>query len=681
MTFFRAAALLLWLTPPFGQAQQADEKSYLSGLSLDALFNIEITIASKTEETTADAPSSVTVISRSEIEKMGVSTLQELLNFVPGFQNTSDIRNGQVAVTQIRGRSNADISNDVLLLIDGQRINTSHDGGPNIFSRLMTLGNIKQVEIIRGPGSALYGSNAFLGVVNVVTDPDLREVSARIGENNHREASLAYSDTWRDTQISLFASAFADDGQDYQVLSDEDGPTMPTTDPREGLDLYARLSYRKLKVNARYQERRFEDFFVFNLLGNGQNFDTTWQTSTDVEYTLVENDRLKLNLTGSHIKHRWRAIAQFAPSPPLPQPWRFGPDFINYDTNLGANLRYRLSDRHNLIAGVFYRDTENDQVDNVSNYVLTDDGASQIIPLFDMPTDQLENYTLINSVEAEKGRVVKGFYFQDKIVFNDRTTLFIGGRYDNYSDLQGRNDTFNPRGGLIFTTNFDAKIKALYGSAFRAPSISELHQISPVTEPNPELKPEEVDTYELGYIQNFRSGRRGRLEATLFHNVIDNVIVSVPKGASVGRVNQGSSEFTGVELELSLAFGDNVVARTSYTNIFMAEVDDPNAGFNPGDGDTTTFQEYGAISLNYHRAAWNANFSALYRGRVKELETQDPYFLAFARFRYDITSSLTLDIMAKNLFDEDYFTFGPTAVNQSVHNRGREASIGIKFFY
>ncbi len=672
---------------------QDDGSGYVTGLSLEELFDIEITIASKTQETTANAPSAATVITRDQIERMGVSNLQELLNFVPGFQSTRDIRNGQVAATQARGRSKADISNDVLVLIDGQRINTSHDGGANIFSRLMTLGNIKQVEVIRGPGSALYGSNAFLGVVNVVTDNGLNEARVRSGENNAREISAAYANQWGDSRFALFSGAFKDDGQDY-ALSDG----QQTQDPREGFDIYAKFERKGLQINARYQERRFEDFFQFNNLGNGLNFDKTWQASINAILTAYRNDRFKLDVTASHIKHRWRAVAKFfdagtplpnlddqtgAPTPevlPLPKPWVFGPGFKNFDDKIGVEMNYTPNERHNLIAGVFYRDTENRTVDNLSNYQLFYSEPFTALPDPDQPTDELRSYTLANSTRAQQDRQVRGFYVQDKITFDESFTLFLGARYDSYSDIVGKDDTFNPRGGLIYNAPNNAVFKALYGSAFRAPSLSELHQESPVTEPNPLLKPEEVETFELVYIQNLSSGQFG---VTAFYNYIDDVITFVPDSNKFGPKNLGNSKFAGLELELQLALGPHFFLRGSYTNIFDAEVDmsDSNDAFDPDDGDPTTFREYGAVSLNYQRSSFNANLSAIYRGTVKALPDQNAYFLTYGKIRYQASPSVAVDISAKNLFDEEYFTYGPTAPNSQVLNRGREASLGVTVKY
>ena len=154
-------------------------------MTLDELLGVKITVASRTEEMIEEAPSSVTVYTRREILNMGVRHLEELMNFVPGFQTArTDEYLQQINAPAARGRRANATGLDILLLIDGQRINESWTGGWAALAAFITVENIKQVEFIRGPGSALYGSNAFLGVINVVIVADVNQTY--LGGGSHR---------------------------------------------------------------------------------------------------------------------------------------------------------------------------------------------------------------------------------------------------------------------------------------------------------------------------------------------------------------------------------------------------------------------------------------------------------------------------------------------------------------
>src|SRR5712675_1973121 len=157
----------------------------LTELPLKALMNLDVPkvyTASKIEQKTTKAPSSVTIVTADEIKKFGYRTLTDLLQSVPGF-NVSYDRN--YAFLGARGVSLGDFNSRMLLLVNGHRVNNNLTDGAYIETDfILDLDIIDRVEIIRGPGSVLYGNNAFFGVINVVT---------RQGKQvNGAEASGAY---------------------------------------------------------------------------------------------------------------------------------------------------------------------------------------------------------------------------------------------------------------------------------------------------------------------------------------------------------------------------------------------------------------------------------------------------------------------------------------------------------
>ena len=150
----------------WAQTNQVD----LTELPLEALMNLEVPKvygASKLEQKTTEAPSSVTIITADEIKKQGYRTLADVLRSVQGF-NISYDRN--YAFLGARGISLGDFNNRVLLLVDGHRVNNNFTDGASIDTAfILDIDLVDRVEIIRGPSSVLYGNNAFFGVINVIT--------------------------------------------------------------------------------------------------------------------------------------------------------------------------------------------------------------------------------------------------------------------------------------------------------------------------------------------------------------------------------------------------------------------------------------------------------------------------------------------------------------------------------
>ena len=160
-----------------------------------------------------------------------------------------------------------------MVLLDGQRLNEANTGSGLFANGLLTVDNIKQVEIIRGPGSALHGSNAFLGVINIITDREKNDIFVRGGtftgnELDIKDIGVKYSEKFSDLSISGFARAFSDKGEIFQNVSDGIKTDDKTRDPREGIDLYAVIEFMELDVSLRYTRRDYSDFFFVGSLGD-----------------------------------------------------------------------------------------------------------------------------------------------------------------------------------------------------------------------------------------------------------------------------------------------------------------------------------------------------------------------------------------------------------------------------
>lgn len=203
----RVSLVILFLFSSIIAQDEPNSTKKLRDLTIAELMNVIVISASKSEEEIVDAPSSVIVFTHKEIESMGISSLEELLNFVPGFQTTRDVEQGTATRISARGRSSA-LSESILFLLNGQRLNDLYTGGASLLNRMIPVENIKQVEIIRGPGSALYGSNAFLGVVNIQTLDDINSFDIKFGTENSREIAANFTQDYGAVKIAGFLKAF-----------------------------------------------------------------------------------------------------------------------------------------------------------------------------------------------------------------------------------------------------------------------------------------------------------------------------------------------------------------------------------------------------------------------------------------------------------------------------------------
>lgn len=645
------------------QKQESQETvTDVDNISLEDLLDVQVTVASKSEEKAVDAPSSVTVFTRVDIENMGISSLEELLNYAPGFQVTRDIEQGTAARISSRGRSSA-LSESVLFLVNGLRINDLYTGGVSILNRLIAVENIKQVEIIRGPGSALYGSNAFLGVVNIVTLEDVNRLIARVGSPGVKQAAVNLSKKL-DNGLSLvaFVKTFSDDGYNYDQVTDIFGEAGATSDPVRGQDALVTLKYKNFSLHGRFMERNLKDFLTFGSLGNFTNDENSRQTSLSLAYSFNVNEKLKLDLRASALQDQWKTLAQLlkkdveiAPGFALSENFIGGPFLESYNTELSAEALYNHSKTLYLSAGISYSRSGISEVKNLfTHHPITLDYQGGIT-----------EFSGDLSFNEEKPRDIFGAYLQGKFSVGKNLGITAGIRLDQYSDFGA---SLNPRAAVIYTTPFGGKIKVMYGKAFRAPNFLELYdKNNPVDFGNPDLKPEKVQTIEFAYAQTLKNFQAS---LTYFHSKIKDLIVlgdvvdhpDNPLGAPA-FLNQGELTTKGFEVELKASPFKNLILSGSFTHLLEAD----RLAVSP---------TFASFMVNLHVNRLNINVNGIYRDAIELLPGQDAYVIANGAVSYTVNSYLKFQAVAKNILDSDYRTF-TLVLPEGVLNRGRTFTLGM----
>jgi outer membrane receptor protein involved in Fe transport len=653
----------------------------LIGLSLAELLQVEVDIASKSSETILDAPSSVTVFTRQELLNMGLTSVEELLNYIPGFIGTREVVFGSGYMVAARGITTPQASYNILFMIDGQRLNNDMSGGALTRNFYIPLANVKQVEVIRGPGSALYGTSAYSGVVNIITNTDVNQAFVSAGNLASREAHINFSKQLDNGYVAGFVNYFEDNGQEnYKNLLN---PKQFTSDPLIGNDIYLSAQYDKFSFHFRHSQRDRDEFAFLteSLDGTSKNF--TEHQSVKLEYQLFETDNFNLDIDLNYTQIRDKSSFLTASLASLPNSLDKanlgnlidGQDSKESELSLNIEGRYIISDKHRLVAGLQYRQPTSHFYRNAYNYdpIALNQAISQSPPTGNIAyTGTLDN--TISLVEPDFSRDVFGAYLQDKYQFNQQWAMTLGLRYDRYSDFGG---TITPRVALGYAPTEKTKFKWMYGEAFRAPAVRQGYiQLNRLA--NPDLESETIKTMEFAWLQQFD---RAQTTLTYFYNQaknkIDTVLISQGEGLGFTRQFQnltGNLNSAGWEFELSSQLTDGLSLRTAYT--YMAKMEESPQRFPK--------QTFSAV-LNYQYDKWNFNLNGYYHDEVEQQVLRqasnilDDYWLLNSTVRYAMTSDLTLVGRVRNLLDTEYYSSTKYAVMaDGVLNRGQTYSLGIE---
>jgi len=538
---------LLLIPPQYVCAENAvTTPGDIKNLSIEQLMDIEIDTvytASRYEQKVTEAPSSVSIVTGVEIKRYGYRTLADILRSVRGFYVNYDRNYSYVGV---RGFGRAgDYNSHILLLVDGHRINDNvYDSAPLGTEFPVDVDLIDRVEVIRGPGSSLYGSNAFFAVINVITrrGEDLGgvEMSGEAGSVDTYKGRVTYGKSFNNGIETLISGTYYDSSGDRLFFKEFDTPANNNgitdhTDFDRFYKTLAKLSYGDFTLEGVYSSRTkgipTASFGTdFNDRSN-RTTDSWWLADLKYAHSLGNS----ADITGRLFYDSYDYDGDYVYS-----------GVVNRDLARGRwwggelQAAVKLFDRHRLIAGTEYRDNIRQDQQNFDETPFT------------------------SNLSDRRDSRIWAVYLQDEFSIFNNLILNAGARYDHYSTF---GSTVNPRLALIYTPFAGTVFKILYGSAFRAPNVYELNYNIPSlnVKGNPNLGPEKIRTYELIYEQYIGSHIRGTISG--FYYNIDNLIVQMTDpddGLDVFR-NLDRAEADGVEAELEAKFESGLTGRASYS--------------------------------------------------------------------------------------------------------------------
>ncbi len=524
----RSWLMAAWFAVSAAGAQVPDERTLLGDVP-------SVFAASKYDQPLNEAPADVTIVTRAEILRYGWLTLADVLRGVRGFLVTSD-RN--YAYAGVRGFARTgDYNGRILLTVDGHRVNDSiYDQALLGTESPVDIDLVERVEIVRGAGSSVYGSNALFGVINLITrrgrDVGGAEVSALVGTQRTLGARLTAGDrAGSSSEYLLSITAGETDGEAnilFPAFNRSHGGIASGTDAERWVKALANWRTGDLSVAAVYASRTKQlPTAPYNAeFNDGRNETTDTRAWIEGRYDgRVLGGDVRARVAWDQYRYEGNLVQSLAP------------DVINEDRTRGSwwsgEVTYsrEVSSAVTLLAGA---EVQSDLHNVQESGNRTDSGASGIYQPFFNASENSRYWAVFAQAEWQ---IAPGW---------DAT---IGVRHDSYASFGGVTD---PRLALIHRPSSDLTLKLIYGQAFRAPNDYELYYNDGGVsqKANPGLAPERVRSAEA--LAEWRFASEWRAVGAFYFNRISGVINTVtdPDDGLLVNVNEEQVIGRGVEVEI-----------------------------------------------------------------------------------------------------------------------------------
>jgi iron complex outermembrane receptor protein len=576
---------------PYSEAQEVD----LFSLSLEQLTHIKITTG--TPVAINKAPAVVSLITAEDIKAMGASTINEVLESVPGLHVIPSNMSRSLPDYTIRGLYTGQNA-QVMFMLNGYRIyGEIWSSGISFLSRI-NVNNIARIEIVRGPGSAVYGADAYAGVINIITKTakgiEGLHLGIKAGSQNTRNLWLQYGIEYnRDWQLALSIEHFERSRgnersieHDLQLNFDALFGSSASLAPGHINDELQSTTYN-LQINNKQWEFGFNGHFLPRS-GNGigaadaidsQGYDKFNQHLFHASYQNELSDIWQLESKFSYFYSRLDAKFTIFPANTILPVGNDGNIFTPHDgegcltvniTGIGCLTTFTEGMIGNpsvitkipaIEASLYYKGWKNQLLRlniGMKEELFSSEEAKNFGPgvlskssLNGMPNPTFVNGFLTDVTDSDfifatnKKRTIKFLSAQNIWDINPNWTLTTGIRYDDYSDF---GSTINPRIALVWDDSEQLVTKFLYGEAFRAPSASELlAKNNPAVIGNKNLNPEKIKTTEISF--NYTINEKFITSLNLYHFSSKDMIEFIRNDGG-RRVAQNTSGITGKGLEL-----------------------------------------------------------------------------------------------------------------------------------
>ncbi len=611
----RCCALSVSILAPFSlQAQGTTDD--LFELSLEELMGMEVEIATGTKKSLSKAPAVVTLITADDLKKTGYTNAIEALEMVPGIHVRFN-RMGYSPFVHIRGTN----TNQTLLMVNGVSMRSHASAWPqDQFWKGLPVSAIERIEVVRGPGSALYEANASAGVINIITKTagtiEKAEAGIRIGQFGSAETWVQNGSQWNGYDVGMTGQFSTTEGHDPTF--DNSGDVRSLGLAWNNVDFRGYIADELWRLQADYTRQTDVEI---GLTGNAV-YDNT-----------AEGDTERLNLAwlfkDSNYSENWGLDADI----------RY--QKLKYDSGDGFNettylnqegateqlLKTEMSGLFKGIAGHSIRIGGGISYQNLDDIIDLDDGVADSTPFV-----------------TAHSRTTHSLFVQDVWQINQDWELTIGNRWDRYNDF---GNTSNARTALVWQTTDSLVTKLMYGEGFRPLTFREIDD--PHNSNTPTGSGEKTQTYELAF--TWKASEELTLGSNLFVFDIENMV----RQGSTGYWNGVDFSTRGIELEGTwqprddLRLSGNITARNP----------DNNAS-------RKLYEPYKDAYLRMdwrYKPDWNLNLQANWiadRRRNYDGDStpdtrdeMDNNFIVDSTLRYSGLKKWELAASVRNLFDDD----------------------------
>jgi outer membrane receptor for ferrienterochelin and colicins len=517
----------------------------IASLSIESLLSVTVKTASLHRQSPAEAPASVTVITREDIWKYGYKTLSDALQYVRGFYDTYD---RTYHLPGVRGLSVAgDYGSRILVMIDGHRLMSSTDGSNPFGEDLpVDLSLVKQIEIIRGPTSALYGSSGVMATINVITlsprEVAASEVNARVGSSGVKELQTSVSlRSGPDSGTLLSATLLNNAGEQSVYVPEFDDPQnnfgrAVRSDGERGYHYFIKTQWQG-----------------WTFMAGGSNWrkvqPLSWATTFNDAGNRVQDIR---SFTDASYTKGWKRGTL---------EWRSFYDSVAYRGIYHYERNGQIED-----------DREDDRSDWVGSDVHLRIPEAPIGAVtvgietrFEVRTRQTAYlvqpvYRVVLDIDSPDRSFA--FFIQDELALSRHWSLNLGLRVET---SHYRSDAVTPRAAIIYQPSERWSWKLMYGRAFRNPTAYEMFYADGATSiANPRARAETANVYEAAAER--RLGKSVSAILSGYRYELRNMLIAqFDSGCHQQYRNLGGASANGIELELNGVTHSGIEALASFT--------------------------------------------------------------------------------------------------------------------
>lgn len=519
-----------------GKTQELDS---LIHLSLEELLSVRITTANKQEQKLANVPASVVVITREDIEIYGYRTIPEILENTPGLYLFNDY-GWYGASIGVRG-FNTGRPKALSIMVNGVNQMYEADKGVYFENLGVPVETIERIEIIRGPMSVIYGSGAFLGAINIITNNfneegvEIKQTNFSYGSNNTYTIMGGFENNETMKKIRINIGGYKTDGPNFKYADMTNSPDILT---QLGLDIARTtkgdlfLESKYADFNAQFNNLYFNMVFLESTKGNhvvfptvtpGEQYAKTPSNAFVIGYKGKITNKLKFDLKYTYKKKSYDAKWSWLHE-----------DFYGYftrpeKTHIGEiTTFFNPNDKLNLTTGLFFKQFS---ISDRVNVIGLGPSFSERIRNTERSAN-LAAFTQLDYIITPKIRVVAGL----RVNYNMEYT--IRKNYDFSLDPQSMlpspikltkivpyRTSYIPRIASIYSPNKNNAIKFLYGEAMNQPSFVDIveNMLEGATPPN--LKPEKIKTIEINYIASLLASKM-TINFSIYKNIMDDLVLS-----------------------------------------------------------------------------------------------------------------------------------------------------------